>query len=431
MNDYTNEIKNDLMELSKKYLSVNHIAYDPSGKIQTGRNYQSVKIAGQQIAGFRTAGLREPFIFALGDTSGTILDIGSNLGETSRVADNGKRLILGCEYDEFTSMLANIISMASGNKLVTSIQCDISNFPLPASVDYILAFSVFRFISVRLKEIARVLNKLIIVETHNIDSDETAEGYWRQLKTYFSAVAQVGTTDHGIGHEGKRLVFAASHKRSEVWEYIFRLEGIIKDHPGLVYINPQKIGFKYLLSSFDDDLISTSEELAKPSTASEKLAILFKLSNNWSSRPANAGTLFNPSYWKSLLRGFLEYKNSNENLEPGNSYCLTLREVLARDADYEGPFRNELLRPDIFDQRVKARFAEINRYIIDKNTPFELPPPILLLRDRQKPIVPALSCELNGAPLNLNSLDGYHRLFTARLFGVRSIPACPITYDFS
>ncbi len=429
-NDYTEALRIDISNLAKKYLKVDHSAWDPSGEILTGRNYQSVTLNGDTLEGFRDGAMRIPFIDSLPDSDGLFLDIGSNLGELSRKVARSGRLVLGIEYDAFTSALANLIHISNGFGNVTSIRADITDCPLPDKVESIIAFSVFRFIDVRLNELKAIFKDVMLIETHHIDGPNALDRYWSRLTSIFPAVALVGYTDHRSSGTGRRCVFAVANKSHKLWEYIFNLPINLIGHANLFEVDFKDIRFHFLESlSCDERLL----ELRKSSLSSSSEQIydnIFSVVNGLfrdQFQAVSKATLFDSMYWLSFLKGYVQWVVANKIVTDNNDYLFSLGLRLLSDSGLESNFRNVLSDREKLRSRISDRFIAFDKIL---NKEDEMCPPILMFQSRKvEKSFSALELLVDNCPEQLIAIDGYHRLFAHFICGSVKVKSHFITLD--
>lgn len=127
-------------------------------------------------------------------------------------------------------------------------------------------------------------------------------------------------------------------------------------------------------------------------------------------------------YWFLFLKGYLSFSESGE-VEDDNVYL----DYLVR---YYGPRNHdpgvtfELCQPDLARARAGWRFAAMQRAAMAAagSGTWTTDPVLVLVTD----LLPAYPLQVyrvgSEAPLTASLVDGWHRLFAARLWGIASLP---------
>src|SRR5437588_11294790 len=98
-------LKGELRELIARYLELYSVSESSKAGIRTENRYQSIRLGDLETDGVRS--VRDEFLDRIDFTGRKVLDLGSNLGELSRVARaRGATLVDGFEYDPFFVDLA-------------------------------------------------------------------------------------------------------------------------------------------------------------------------------------------------------------------------------------------------------------------------------------------------------------------------------------
>jgi SAM-dependent methyltransferase len=142
----------------------------------------------------------------------TVLDLGSNLGETSRAArERGATMVDGFEYDRYFVDLANMINAYNGTTRVSFFPRDITD---PAvyreRYDVVIALAVFVYVRPLMPVLADVAREGFILETHRLD-DNLESFYLSAILPHFPAYTKLRETEWGVPHEDqpvRRGIFA-------------------------------------------------------------------------------------------------------------------------------------------------------------------------------------------------------------------------------
>lgn len=138
-------------------------------------------------------------------------------------------------------------------------------------------------------------------------------------------------------------------------------------------------------------------------------------------------------YWFLFVKGWLQYRRAQE-VGSENTYLRYMTEVF--DADRHDPGIAEVLRdPSLARERVALRFRDMDE--LAATDPFLIPSREDLgdvrvwLRDPPPPGSKLLYEAGTGHQIGPAMVDGHHRLFAARLFGIRGLPGEVIPADNS
>jgi SAM-dependent methyltransferase len=199
-----------LRELILSELRREYISRSCQDEIETGNHYQSIRLGDELTEGFRSS--RLDVLDELAFEGRSVLDLGSNLGETSRAArERGATLVDGFEYDQYFVDLANLINAYNGTTRVSFYQRDITNpatFPEP--YDIVMALAVFVYIRPVMETVAGITRDAFILETHRID-DNLESYYLSAVLPYFPAYTKLRETEWGLPHAEepvRRAIFA-------------------------------------------------------------------------------------------------------------------------------------------------------------------------------------------------------------------------------
>jgi hypothetical protein len=121
-------------------------------------------------------------------------------------------------------------------------------------------------------------------------------------------------------------------------------------------------------------------------------------------------------YWRVCLKGYLQYRRGGR-IGPGNIYFDYLHQHFHADP----ALTPVLVDPQRLERRIGLRFADLEtlRRAAPSHAP-GLPPLALVVSSSGDRTVFEAG---TGAVVRVSVLDGYHRLFFARLFGVPALRA--------
>jgi SAM-dependent methyltransferase len=386
----------------------------------TGNHYQSVRLDGEPTGGFRTN--REEILDRVDFRGRKVLDLGANLGEMSRSARaRGARLVQGLEYDPFFVEIAQLVTAYNGISRVSFQQADITD---PAAYeeryDIVLALSVYHYLRQALDPLARCTDVLVL-ETHKLDGnlDRT---YLGPIQERFPYMRILGETDFGWTDAGKaRCVIAFAKTREQLDDVLvergeWQRPPVPRGRPAeRVRVKPYRFTpldrfFAMWSYATPDALVEAIRRVDVPIDVLLPNRDLEGFGyNGW-------------GYWFLYLRGWLEYRDAGE-LTDENPYL----HYLARHFVPNGP--DPVLSGAIDDasaarEVVLRRFADLDRIaaqpedvVMDTITP---------MRVVVAPRTPRVSLGIetvHGRLIAAWRVDGWHRAFGARLFGLRGVHA--------
>jgi len=415
-------LRSRISELLSDALQAQYTSESCRDRIQTGNHYQSVKLGSQKSAGFRTD--RSEFLDQVNFTNAKVLDLGSNLGELSRAArERGAWLVDGFEYDPFFIETAQLINAHNGLTRVSFYNRDISNPAIYAEhYDIVLAFSVFTYIHSVLPQLAEITDQILVIETHKLDGNLERD-YLAPVSRYFPYHRVLGQSDWGRTFKTteKRAVIAFA--KSE----LALLGGL--NNSGSVSINgPERIRFASVdvdrtclqakfFSTFQYD--STADLLAAVQEQPINLAAMAQ------NRDLRLDVYSGWSYWLLYLKGYLQYRLSGA-IGRGNIYFDYLMEYYI-PRSHDAGLCETLTNSTAVIQRIAQRFQDLERLDPEvakgRQQADQLAPIRISLTDPAPPEWLALCIWEPGArsPLRAALVDGWHRLFAAKLFGAKQV----------
>jgi SAM-dependent methyltransferase len=182
----------ELARVASQALQTRYSSFSSTDQSETGNRYQAVTIGART-----TRGERKPrgHVLDVLDLEGKrILDLGSNLGEMSRLARaRGAALVDGFEYDPYFIEVANFLNVIADTSRVSFFERDISDPAIYTECyDIVFAFSVMRFMAGCVDEIAAITD-VMLVEGHTQGGN--FERRLRRLAERFPAYRMLGESD--------------------------------------------------------------------------------------------------------------------------------------------------------------------------------------------------------------------------------------------
>ena len=411
--------------------------------IQTGNHYQSLALGETRTTGFRTD--RREFLDRIDFEGKKVLDLGSNLGEISRAArTRGAYLVDGFEYDPFFVETAQLVNAYNNVTRVSFYERDITD---PSSYteryDIVLALSVFVYIESVLDRIADITDQVLVLETHRLDGDLEST-YLEPVLRYFPYYRILGETEWGtaVDPSVRRAVIAFAKQESSLSAALkssppAELESqtnVILAAESAEQLDPELAPLRYVdvsrTARWYDRFFSTlqfgsAEELLAAVAGIQVDVDSIARSHDLMQKEVLSGW----AYWLLYIKGYLQYVDT-ERVDSGNVYY----DYLVR---YFGPRGHDpglcsaLADPHTAAERVARRFRDFdifrNHEGREPSGLDNIAPVTVILRDPPPHDASPVYGVGSDAPLMAN-IDGYHRLFLARLFGIEAL-RCEVVYE--
>jgi SAM-dependent methyltransferase len=438
-------IKAELRSLIERSLTLSYMSVSGSEKIKTGNHYQSVRLGEDQTVGFRTD--RQEFLNQIDFGGKDVLDLGSNLGEISRLArSRGAHFVDGFEYDPYFIEVANLINAYNEVTRVSFFHRDITDASIfDEQYDIVLAFSVYQYIGSVMDRIAGITKQVFVLETHKLEGNLESH-YLNPISRYFPHYRILGESDWG-------KTFDASEKRAVI---VFAREQTILD--ALTCAREQTSGTKFTeaaqgsskmvdvptfhsatplhMSTTPETSIAIDMQRTKLhqrffsmfqfDTAEDLLTAISKLDLDLESiaqsHDAKALVYSGWVYWLIYTKGYLQYAETG-TIGKGNMLLdYLLNYYLPRNQD---PGLRALADPLKAITRVAYRFQDFDvfRNTLARN-PGEINSvnPVTVFLEEPPVNGRLLVYEIGSdVPIQATLVDGWHRLFLASLFGVGTL----------
>jgi len=415
--------------LKKLILDALAMAYTSSSckdSIATGNRYQSVALGDEHTTGFRSD--RDVFLDQIDFREKRVLDLGSNLGEISRAARaRGAAVVDGFEYDPFFIEIANAINAYNGVTRVSSFRRDITDASVyDEHYDIVIAFSVFVYLQDLFQTLCEITDGVLVLETHRLERNLEST-YLNPIGRFFPHHAILGNSDWGTGSDpdkvGERAVIAFAKSDEALRTSLSWLSGPSKQpsserrpltEPDIREIDVRQTAwydrfFEKFAFDSPEGLLATVEGMQFDVDALARNGDLAEDLAGW-------------TYWLAYLKGAIECARGG-SAGPGNVYYDLLgrhwRNDPARASDIEDPSRLSAL--------VRRRFDDFELFRTNRDAPLAIEPLHIVITDG--PPKPSTTRDVKRVyqfgrevPVETTTLDGYHRLFLARLFGHDRVP---------
>ena len=379
--------------------------------IETGNHYQSLTLGDEHTTGFRSG--REGFLDQIDFRGKRVLDLGSNLGEISRAARaRGAAVVDGYEYDLFFVELAQAINAYNGTTGVSFYERDITNPDVYRErYDIVLALSVFTYISPVLRRLAEMTDVALVVETHKLDGNLERD-YLGPVTKFLPAYAVLGESEWGgsFSQDEKRAVILFARDKPTLAR---ALDTPVGSSTRVTRVSAQ--GTKLQRRFFDEVPFSSTDDLLADVRAME--IDLAQVADD----PDLAKLVYSgKTYWLLFLKGFSQYLDTGV-LGAGNIYFEYITKYYAPRRHDPG-ISDDLSDPLFAVERVAARFRDADRFRQKPQT--YVSPPIKIFRSGDPKSDQLEICDADtGEMVHASAIDGWHRLFAARLFGAVTVPA--------
>jgi len=416
-------LRGELKQMILDALKRRYVSAGQDG-IETGNHYQSIALDGERTNGFRSD--REAFLDQIDFRGKRVLDLGSNLGELSRASRaRGAALVDGFEYDPFFIELAQLVNAYDGTTRVSFFRRDITD----ASVyrehyDVVVAFSVYEYLQHVLASLADITDGLLVLETHRLERNLEST-YLNPIGKHFPFHHILGRSDWGTNQasDGERAVIAFARTdealRGNLTDIGLARHYAANRRPGTrADIRSVDVGRTRLYDKFFEKYAANSppELLASVDATEVKVEELAR--NGDLARHDLAGWV----YWLVYLKGALDW--TRRGLDgTDNVYQQLLAEHWQNDpgraADLGDTKRLTAL--------VVRRFKDFELFRADADAPAKIQPLRIIVTNGPPTLAPTRSVKRiyevgREVPVETTTVDGYHRLFLARLFGHARVP---------
>jgi SAM-dependent methyltransferase len=409
-------LKQELKQLITRALQEKYVSESSQEKIQTGNNYQSVWLGDEKTNGFRA--LRDDVLDTIPFSGKRVLDLGANLGEVSRAAHRrGATQVDGFEYDPYFVEIANLVSAYNDVTRVSFFQRDITDqSAFKEEYDIVLAFSVFVYIDRILPKIRAVTRELFILETHQL-TDNFESVYLKAILPYFPYHKILGETDWGTnkGSTEKRVVVAFAHDQKYLAAIGGRPDKLSDGEPGQVrQLDLRNSEFQFL-RSFSDKFPQT-----KYQSLNELLSFLNEIDltiEDASQLPEYFIGLSGWVYWYFFLKGYHNYKIAGDVLGD-DIYCEYLKKYFS-DINVDPELKLIIDDDAQLTHRVALRYQILTRFNEEQSWTAE---PLSVIDIKSAEANVALRELGKDIPFTCRALDGYHRIFCAKIINISKAP---------
>jgi SAM-dependent methyltransferase len=418
-------VKPELKKLILDALKRAYVSVSSKDGIETGNRYQSVTLGDEHTTGFRSD--RANFLDQIDFQGKRVLDLGSNLGDISRAARaRGAAIVDGYEYDTFFVELARLLNAYNGTARVSFYERDITE---PKSYgeryDIVLAFSVYTYLERVLDAVASITDGVLVLETHRLHGNLEST-YLNPIGRTFPHHMILGSSDWGSAGDadGERAVVVFAKKDAALRAHVRGL-----GTPGRHFSAGRRRGTELEVHAIDVgrtpwyDRFFTKFAFNSPE---ELLAAIEGMELDVDALASDGDLAVNDlagwGYWLVYLKGALQCAQGGA-LGPGNLYY----DLLARHRNNDPGRAADFSDPGRLRALVRRRFDDFELFRTDADVPLKIAPLQLVVTDG--PPAPTSTRAVkrvyefgSEVPVETTIIDGYHRLFLARLFGHSQFP---------
>lgn len=435
-------LREELERIIRTSLNVRYTSESCCDRIKTGNGYQSIQLGSSLTRGFRTD--RRHFLDRIRFEGKKVLDLGSNLGEISRsIRSRGAWLVDGFEYDTYFLEIARAANALNGVTRVSFFQHDITDCSIyKEKYDIVVAFSVFIYARKVLAEIASITEQLFVLETHKLEGD-LESSYLEPVRKFFPFYKILGESEWGgsFDKSEKRVViaFAKSQEllRAALAEQV--PEMAVKKAEGKAAAGAAGAARRHGAGD------RTSKIDVKRTTLHDRFFSVFDfeqveqlidavrgfnvdLGAIAECNDLRRGGYLGWSYWLIYLKGYLQY-TSTASVGQGNIY-YDFMTVYHRKQMHDPRLSEILGDPAAAISRISLRFRD-TRLMENKGRPSDATPVLLMVSDPPAAKGQTLTVHVVDSqdPLSVKLIDGWHRLFSAKLFGIDELTCLIQTRD--
>jgi SAM-dependent methyltransferase len=396
-------MRKKLHDLIVSGLGVKYVSTSSFNNYTTGNRYQSIRLGEETVAGYRTN--RQALFEAFNFKGRKVLDCGCNIGEMSRLArTRGAALVDGYEYDGYFVEIGRLVNAYNGVTRVSLYERDLTRpDSFDDTFDVTLAFSVFPYISQVLDQIVRITGEALIIETHDIKPN-LRKVYIEPLIRHFPHYTFVTDTDFGDG-ESSRAVFVMARKESA----LYGADAIVQST-----LNVGESSFDFL----NPILSITSGVTDIRSAPVERLRTILKACEGTPDDLSRVTA--GKSYWLAMILGYVEYRETGRVTET-NSYVKALRQTLAT-VPFDPALSRKLDTLEAVILRVLLRFKDADTMSEGDKNALTISPVRIKAFSRQSGRY-RIRHGVFGNDLFCDLIDGYHRVFWAKLLDIAKLNA--------
>lgn len=388
--------KNDLRDLIINETKKPYVSRSIREAIATGNNYQTLALENTLRQGGRQS--RERFLFQIDFRGKSVLDIGANTGENSRIVRRlGADLVDGYEYDPYFVETGRAVNALTGMTRVSLFQGDCTRPELFSGMKYdiVLALSVWVYLKETIEQVAEITD-VMVFETHTLDHG--IEAYYKRIEKYFPRAVSLGYSDLPKDPHKSRMVIVFGKSKAAIESLLSRR---------YLKIEPY----------FNNRFVKSHSNLSKSEIKNLCQACYEKHAGrkDYSEQEHRFGA---EAYFEVFLAGLHQFWVNEGKIEglvtEDNLYLNYLRDSVNKnqiDQNLRSLVENPIWLIRKISNKYEDAFNIINGHV-DRVAPVEVS-----LDDNGR--LSFVTTE--GRSFHANNIDGHHRFFVCQLAGVDKI----------
>ena len=432
------ELDSGIDQLIRQALQKNIASYSSLNGIVTGNAYQSVRLRGEILPGFRRPS--EGMLAGLQLEGRRIVDLGCNLGEHTRLAACANAAFVeGIEYEELFVRIAGLVNVFNRIDNILIRQGDVTRPGcLTKKYDVGLCFSAYVYVRENIKDITDNISRMLVLETHALD--QGWYGYYvGEVSRYLPYWIIYGFTDHGAKLEvQKRACIAFARERDEVAEIAER-RAIELNHALRHIINidisasPRVVSLcgrrRATRAAFADLRQSLAGRAGMSTSAIIDALVTVAGELDQHRRPIDDNDFASDHYWSYFFKGLAEYlagyptdsKNTYVSylmkLSEAGNYDPAMKEILADEVVTRERMR---WRFDTFVEILQTKAVRTPVIVYNAMSHIELERQGLSVNHREPE---EFVVDRDGNRYWTACIDGHHRLAALYLSGAELCPS--------
>ena len=385
--------KKELRELIIQETQKPYVSRSIRDAIATGNNYQTLALEHTLRQGGRQS--RERFLFQIDFRNKSVLDVGANTGENSRIVRRlGASLVDGYEYDPFFVETGRAVNALTGMTRVSLFQGDCTRPELFAGMKYdiVLALAVWVYIKDTIREIAKATD-VVVFETHTLDHG--IEAYYKPLEKVFPYLVSLGYSDLPKNPHKSRMFMVCGKSKESVEGLLRRRFLVVQPYFNNLFIK-------------EHGKLSKDEIKALARTCFEK----HSGGKTYSEKDRKFGGI---TYFELFLAGLYQFWVNEGKIEglvsEDNLYLNYLKECI--DESHVDPkLRPVADKAEWLVRKVSNKYEDAFNIIngnVDRIAPIEI------TIDSNGP---HSFTTTDGESIPVSNIDGHHRFFMCQLAGI-------------
>lgn len=383
--------KAELQELIARTVATPYISTSTHNGITTGNSYQTLFLDGKKTQGRED---REKYLRMVDLANKSLMDIGCNMGEMSRLARYlGADAVDGFEYDPSFVEIGRAVNALNGITGVSLYQADVTqpDFFKNRRYDAVLALNVWVYIERQFAHFPDMA-PLVLFETHTLDHG--LKFYYDRLLPHYPHATCLSLSDFGDDPTRTRAFIALATSSEE-------LDGFVRQEK--LKVQP------YFANRF-------LEKVGVLDARGIRQLAAHCYGEVGSEMPARREdfTFGADRYFVTLLAGYHQWQAEKSTLSSSNIYLDYLRRGIENGA-IDQHLKSVATDERRFQRKVANKFEDLD--LIVSGRP-ELIPPVLLYKSDEGGVTFETTA---GETIQCRDIDGHHRYFACQLAGVNEI----------